>query len=191
MRTLALVLLAAGLALPQTIVERSFLIRAETTTVDPYAGMTNVCILVLPDGKYRLERSFQSNSGGSPDVRIYVDQLPDASMKQLQSALDDPAFQGINTPESHGGIIQNMDILSASIPRDHGFQNFTFPNVDSRRQYEKTLKPLVNWMKDVQKRKVQVAKSERSDHCTPPRVIYRTMMRPQPPQPKDDSDDDH
>lgn len=186
MRTLFLLLLAAGLAFPQTIMERSFLIRAETTTVDPYTGMTNVCILVFPDGKYRLERSFQSNSGDPADVRVYLDQLPDANMKQLQAVMDDPSFQEIRA-ESHGGIIQNMDMLEATVPREHGFQNFSFPNAESRKQYEKTLKPLVNWLRDVQKRKVPVAKSEHSDHCTPPRVMYRTEMRPRS---RDESDDD-
>ena len=185
MRTLFLLILSSGLVLPQVIVERSFVIRAGTTTVDPYSGMTNVCILVFPDGKYRLERSFQPNSGGSPDVRVYLDQLPDASMKQLQATLDDPAFQEISA-ESRGGIVQNMDILEATVPREHRVQNFTFPNADSRRQFEKTLKPFVNWLKDVQKRKVPVAKSEKPDNCAPPRVVYRTAVRPQS---KDDTDD--
>lgn len=175
MRTLALIFLTAGIALPQaTIVERSFLIRADTTTVDQYSGMTQTCILVFPDGKYRLERTFSSNAGGAPEVRVYLDQLPDASLKQLQATLDDGAFQEINTPASRGGIIQDMDMISASIPRDHQIQSFTFPNADSRRQYEKTLKPLFSWMKDVEKRKVQVAKTEKPTNCSPPQVMYRS-----------------
>ena len=43
----------------QTLVERTFVMRAETTTVDSYTGMTHICVLVYADGKYRMERSFQ------------------------------------------------------------------------------------------------------------------------------------
>jgi hypothetical protein len=179
MRILALIFLTAGLALPQDIVERTYVIRADTTTIDEMSGMTQTCVLVFPDGKYRLEKTFSPNSGGSPEVRVYLDQLPDANFKQLQAALDDSTFQQISTPESRGGIIQNMDILTASIPRDHTIQNFTFPNADSRRQYEKSLKPLVNWMRATEKLKVQVAKSEKPTNCVAPRVMYRTMVHPQ------------
>ena len=85
-------------AFPQSVVvDRSYVIRAETTTVDTYTGMTHVCILVMPDGHYRRERSFQGMSGGTPYSRVYLDKLPDDSLKRLQSILDDDKFQRIAT----------------------------------------------------------------------------------------------
>jgi hypothetical protein len=173
MRPLVLVVLAASFAFPQTIVDRTFVMRADTTSFDPYSGMTHVCVLVYPDGKYRLERSFQPSTGGALDMRVYLDQLPEADLKQLQAALDDHDFQGIHTPERHGGIIQDLDQLTVTVPRERAFQNIDFENAGQRKPYEKSLKPLLNWMKDVQKRKVKVAKEERSDNCQPPRVMYR------------------
>ena len=187
MRTFAFIVLFAVFALPQTIVQRTFLLRAETTTADPYSGLSHVCVLVYPDGKYRLEKSAQSLGDRAPEVRVYLDQLPDASLKQMQAALDDPAFQDIETPERHGGIIQDMDILSVTVPRVNALQNLSFETASQRKPYEKTLKPLINWMKDVEKRKVPVAKGEPSDNCRAPMVMYRRLS-PLQPSGKNDSD---
>jgi hypothetical protein len=185
MRTLALIALAATFAFPQSIVEQTFIMRAETASFDPYAGMSHVCMLVFPDGKYRLEKSFQSSNGTGTDMHVYLDQLPDASLKQLQAALDDPEFKGIHTPEPHGGIVQDLDQLGVTIPREQAVQNIAFETANERKPYEKGLKPLLNWMKDVQKRKVQIAKDARSDNCQPPRVVYRGSFTVRPSD-KDD-----
>src|SRR5437870_2846555 len=92
----------------QTLVERLYLMRAETTTFDPYSGMTHTCIVVLPDGHYRLERSFQNSSSTRPDDKIYVDMLPEASVKQLQAILDDEKFEQIETrSEEHTSELQS------------------------------------------------------------------------------------
>ncbi|MBZ5693828.1 MAG: hypothetical protein LAN36_00555 [Acidobacteriia bacterium] len=170
-----LVLLATAIALPQTLVQRTFLVRAETTTIDPYSGMTHICVLVYPDGKYRLERSSQTEAGRSAEVLVYLDQLPDASLKQLDSVLDDPAFGNIHTPEPHGGMIQDLDVLMLSVPRVNAIQNLSFETAAQRKPFEKALKPFINWMKDVEKRKVRVAKGESSDNCRAPMVMYRSQ----------------
>ena len=179
MRLLLFFALAAIPALSQTITARTFLFRAETTTVDPYSGMTNVCVLVYPDGKYRLERSFQSSQGGALEKKVYLDQLPPSSQKQIEEILDDQKFQQITTGPPRGGIIKDMDMLSVSVPREHAMQNLSFETVKERKPYETSLKPLMNWMRDVQKRKVPVAKQEQSNSCRAPQVMYRTMLRTQ------------
>lgn len=170
-------LLVAISSFPQTIVQRSFLIRADTTTMDAYTGMTHVCILVYPDGKYRLKRTFQSTQGGKAEPKVYLDQLPDANLKQLQTTIEDLGFQSTKTTERHGGIIQDMDMLTVTVPREHEMQNISFENAAQRKSYDKTQKPFVNWMKEVQKRKIQPAKEEAPNNCTAPRVLYRTEMR--------------
>jgi hypothetical protein len=172
------VLLFPPFLLPQALVSRPYVIRAETTTVDTYTGMTHTCILVQPDGHYRRERTFQGMSGGTPYVDIYVDALPDDSFKRLQEVLDDADFQKINTPPSRGGVIQNMDTLIVSIPREHGMQNMYFMTVNERRPYEKDLKPLISWMKEVEKRKVRALKEKTSDNCAAPMVQFRTGLPP-------------
>lgn len=187
MRTLILAALAATFTFPQTIVERTFVMRFETTSFDSFSGMTHVCALVYPDGKYRLEKSLQPNSGGPLEMRVYLDQMPEAGLNELRAALEDPGFQGIHTPESHGGIIQDLDQLAVTVPRESAIQNISFDTVAQRRPYEKPLKPLMNWLRDLQKRKVPVSKDARSDNCRPPPVIYRSPFVV-PPNGRDDSD---
>jgi hypothetical protein len=162
----------------QTLVSRPYVIRAETTTVDPYTGMVHNCILVQADGHYRRERTFQGMSGGTPYVDVYVDALPEDSFKRLQAILDNETFQKINTPLSRGGIIPNMDTFIATIPREHGFQNLDFMTASERKPYEKDLKPVMAWMKEVEKRKVPALKEKTSDNCAAPVVQFRTSLPP-------------
>jgi hypothetical protein len=177
-RVWLILLLFPSYLLPQTVVSRPYVIRAETTIFDTYTGMVHTCILVQPDGHYRRERTFQGMSGGTPYVDIYMDALPDDTFKRLQAILDDTDFQKIHTPPSRGGVIPNMDTLIVSIPREHSLQNMYFMTVNERKPYEKDLKPLMNWMKEVEKRKVRALKEKTSDNCAAPMVQFRTGLPP-------------
>lgn len=152
--------------------------RAETTVFDDYSGMSQTCIRVMPDGRYRLEKSFWSNSGGGTDAtdeRVFLDSLPDAGLKQLQSVLDDGKFRQIRTEKPKGGIVQEMDTLVVTIPPKHNLENMAFMNAAGRRRYEKDLRPLENRMKDLEKRKAPRVEGEKGDNCPAPPVMYRTM----------------
>jgi hypothetical protein len=170
--------LSAVLANAQTMVDRTYAMRAETTVFDPYSGMTHTCLLVLADGNYRLERSFQGMSNNNVDNKVYLDSLPEASMKKLEAVLNDSNFQAIKTGEPAGGIVPNMDTLMVSVPREHSVQNIYFLNADQRRPFDKQLKPFQVWFKEVQKRKLQVNKQEAANNCKTPMVMYRSENRP-------------
>ncbi|HUA14909.1 MAG TPA: hypothetical protein VMG31_06405 [Verrucomicrobiae bacterium] len=174
----AIFLLATSSLFAQTLVERLFLMRTETTTFDQYTGMVHTCVLVYPDGRYRMERTFQSVDGSNPDTKVYVDTLPDADLKALQAVLDDSQLQEIRTAPPRGGIVKDMDTLTISIPREHTMQNIAFVNAVDRKPYEKALKPFQNSLKNLEKRKVPVAKAEQSNNCEAPRVIYRSTLAP-------------
>jgi hypothetical protein len=171
----------------QTLVQKLYLFRAETTTVDPYTGMTHTCVLLYPDGHYRLEKSFQGNGGGNPEIKIYVDALSETDLKAWQAVLDDGNFEDIKTAPPHGGIIRDMDTLSISVPREHAMQNINFNNAADRKPFDKALKPFLNSMKGIEKRKVAATKAEKSNNCEAPRVFYRSVRTgtapEQPPQP--------
>jgi hypothetical protein len=51
-------------------------------------------------------------------------------------------------------------------------QNIAFNNAEERKPFEKDLKPLQNFLKNLQKRKVPVAKAEKSNNCEPPAAMY-------------------
>ena len=91
--TVAAVLL--GQASAQTLVEKLYLMRSDTTTVDPYSGMTRICVVVLPDGHYRMERTFQSIQGGTTETKVFLDVLPPEDLKNLQAALDSDDLQRV------------------------------------------------------------------------------------------------
>ena len=184
---LGFLLLIATHSSAQTLVERLFIVRTETTTFDAYTGMSHTCVLVYPDGHYRLEKTFQGMQGGDPDTKVYLDTLPDADLKSLEANLDDSKFQEIKTAPAHGGIVKDMDTLYITIPREHVMQNITFNNAADRKPFDKTLKPFLTSLKGVEKRKVPAAKGEKSDNCETPRVMYRStgMPRSMPDPDKD------
>ena len=173
----ALILLTSSLS-AQTLVERLYVMRVETTTVEQFSGMNHTCLLLYPDGRYRMEKTYQSNQGGKPESKVYLDTLPDSDFKALQAVLDDGSFQAVTTPPPHGGIIQDMDTLYVSIPREHAVQNMSFANAAERKPFDKPLKPFLNSLKNVEKRKVPQAKSEPSNNCEAPRVMYRSVGAP-------------
>lgn len=174
----ALVFFYAVWSPAQTLVERLYVMRAESTSVDPMAGMTHTCVVLFPDGRYRYERSFQGISGGQPETKVYMDTLPDSDFKALEAILDDTAFQQIKTAPPRGGIINDMDTLYIVIPREHSVQNIDFSNAAERKPFEKALKPFQNSIKNLEKRKVSAAKGEKSDNCETPRIMYRTLKAP-------------
>jgi hypothetical protein len=171
-------LIGATCLFTQTLVEKLYVMRTDTTTVDPYSGMTRTCVVVFPDGRYRMERTFQGTQGGTPETKVFVDTLPADVLKNLETVLDNDDLQSIKTEPSRGGIIQNMDMLALSVPREHTVQNIQFETAMERRPFEKGLKPFLNSLKMIEKRKVAASKNEKSNNCEAPRVMYRTEFHP-------------
>ena len=162
----------------QTLVERTFVMRAETTTVDPYTGMTHTCVLVYPDGKYRMERIFRGMASSSDtDTKIYIDQLPEADLKNLSATLDDSRITAMKTGElSQAPIGKDTNTLLVSVPREHEVQNIAFNNAAERKPFDKDLKPFLTLLNNIEKRKAAVAKSEKSNNCEPPKVMYGSTV---------------
>ena len=115
--------------------------------------------------------------GGKPETKVYQGTLPDADLKSWEAVLADPGFVGIKVEPPKGGIVENMDTLYISVPREHGMQNIGFNNAADRRPYDKALKPFQTALKSIEKRKVPVAKTEQPNNCDPPKVMYRTTFR--------------
>ncbi len=171
---LPVIILVTCWAFGQDLVKREYLVKVDTSSFDPYSGATNICLLVWDDGRYRLEKTQQGASGGKPEVKVFLDSLSENSMKQLQNILNDSQFAAVKRQHDEAAaIVQDLEPLQVVIPREHGLQQFYFVNAEDRKPFEKTLKPFMNWMKDVQKRKVMVAKGEKPNRCATPMVQYR------------------
>jgi hypothetical protein len=178
MRAVAFVLLAVMFAFPQYLSERTYLVRAETALADN--GWIHFCVLVYPDGKYRLERE-KVNSNNKRKYNIYSGQLSEGSIKQLLATIDNPDFQALQTPWKHGGLVRNADVLRVTVPRLQQLQFISFETAHQRHPYEKTLKPFVNWMKQVEKEKGRELEGETANDCAAPLVFYRRSV-PDPSQ---------
>jgi hypothetical protein len=172
--SLCTALLLGAFLYGQDLVKRPYLVKVDTSSFDSFSGVTNVCLLVWEDGRYRLERTRQDPGGGRPDTQVFLDTLPEPSLKQLQTVLDDAQFQTIKkSHEESSAIVRDLETMQVVIPREHEIQSFFFVNAEDRRPYEKTLKPFTNWLKDVQKRKVKAAKDAKPNRCAAPMVQYR------------------
>ena len=112
---------------------------------------------------------------------MYLGQLPDSVVKQLQAATDSADFQAIATPWKHGGSLLDPDVLRILIPHEQQLQDITFESAHQRHPYEKTLKPFLNWMKEVEREKASAVESETANDCAAPLVFYRHSV-PDPSQ---------
>jgi len=183
---LSIVILLGCSLYGQDLVKRPYLVKVDTSSFDTFSGVTNVCLLVWEDGRYRMERTRQDPTGGKPETQVFLDALPEANLKQLQSVLDDSQFRTIKKSHNESSaIVHDMETMQVVIPREHEIQSFFFVNAEDRRPFEKALKPFMSWLKDVQKRKVKANKDEKPNRCAAPMLQYR-YSGPPPEMPQDD-----
>ena len=159
--------------LGQTLVQQTYVIRMENDLADAESDVVHTCLLVYPDGKYRVERSIQHDTG-RPDDQVYLGLLSGELMAELKQVLADQGLQSVPRPAPKRGVIQDVDSLFALIPRQNDLQSIGFWTTKDRKPYQANLKPLQAWWKGVMKQKVPLAKKEPVNNCDPPEVVYRT-----------------
>jgi hypothetical protein len=162
----------------QTLVERTYVMRVETTIAEPIGGLVHTCMLVYPDRRFRKEKSYVDRSNANPPTQVYLDKLPEADMHALEAIISDKQFQLIQSLGPRAFVVHDMDMLFVSIPQEHSVQNFVFKNEEDRKPYKETLKPFIRFIGNLDRRKVQTAKDEPSNNCEAPRVMYRSMVSP-------------
>ena len=125
-----------------------------------------------------------SGSSSDTDTKVFLDNLPEADVKALGAVLDDSKLIAIKTGElSQDKMGKDIDTMLVSVPREHAVQNIAFNNAAERKPFEKDLKPFLNFLKNLQKRKAAIAKTEKSNNCEPPAVMYGSAG----PKSKEDS----
>ena len=98
-------------------------------------------------------------------TRIYLDSMPEPMVRRLHTIVDDKRFIDIRAPVNNDRIINSVDSISVTVPRQHGTQDFSFLDLDSRKPYDKALKPLLEWFREVQKKKLPPQKGAASNKC--------------------------
>lgn len=132
------------------------------------------CMQVSSDGSYRFEHSGVSMQEPEFD-QIHVGKFSDEEMKQLQAILEEPSLQALSTPGLNpGGMTMGSDIDTfwIAIYRGNHPQVMFFDSTSSTgSKYASehlpslyrtaAMKPLVNWYKQMAKRKNDVDKTAR------------------------------
>ena len=150
----------------QTTGGRIFILRAEIMTDDPHSTLMDTCVLVYPDGRYRMEKSYDVIAGIDPrKTKVYLGTLPDSDLRDLESVLNDEKFEQIKTVRRQLDLSGTVDALLVTVPRAHSVQVLMFNNSFERKPFDKDLKAFSNALENIVKRKVAVAKTEKGNDC--------------------------
>ncbi len=136
------------------------------------------CLLLLPDGQYRLERSTQK-AGDKRQSRIVEDRLNDAELKQLQDLLQAPDLLNAGSPafpQTFAG--RELAMTTVSIPRGKTVQTLSTARIvglqveleirDVTFGDARPLQPFLAWAKVLESRKVASLQDAVANDCTLP-----------------------
>lgn len=151
------VLLTSFAAWPQTARSDSpYLMRIERQTREE-----NVCMLVLKDGRYHLERT----AAGHP--RVFEGTLQAPSLGELDPLLNAAKIVDLKQNQIETLAGDEVDQMMLTIPRPTGWQSLTFPSSKSRKPFKAELDPLLKWL-DRNKQQQNPATDAASTRCVPP-----------------------
>jgi hypothetical protein len=133
------------------------------------------CVQVETDGAYHFEHT-PISLGQAGTRQIHAGKLSDEEMKQLQGLLDEPALQSLTTPKPGPGSMMggaSFDLLWIIIGRDRQSQTMYFNSGGENSKYATgtrlptvyqtpAVKPLLDWYKQISKRKNDVDKTANS-----------------------------
>ncbi len=144
----------------------------QRTWVNNSANESSDCVQVEVDGTYHFEHT--PISLWQPGIRqIHVGKLTDEEMKQLHGVLDDPSLQSLATPKLNAGSMMggpSFDLLWVIIGRNGQTQILDFYSGGESGKYNTgtrlpsvyqtpAIKPLLDWYKQISKRKDDVDKA--------------------------------
>jgi hypothetical protein len=157
------------------ITQDTFLLRFQkhdfNATVN--AGVASSCLIVYPDGKYRFEREHQEWNEKRQTAHVFEGQVDADSMAKLRQIVNNPDFRAVHViPE--GNMIVSNESYNVDVLRADGLQRFMITD-DTRRQYNKALKPFVDWEHQLEKRKTPETKGAESNGCQFPRRVEMPM----------------
>jgi hypothetical protein len=126
------------------------------------------CVEVQSEGSYHFEHT-AIFMGKPEDPKIHSGKLSDDEMKQLKDTLDSPALQSLSTPNPGKGAVTGTDVWWVSVSRGDQTQRLWFastsvPNLIPASRLPSVnqtpaMKPLVDWYKQISKRKDDIDKT--------------------------------
>jgi hypothetical protein len=130
----------------------------------PSGGVGSSCMVVYPNGKYRIERQMQYASNLQGSSRVFEGQLDPTELAKAREIINSPDFRQLKVAEPQGMMIQTRESLRVTVIRANGEQSMLITD-QNRRDADKQLKPFVNWEKSLEKRKAQELKGAKLTNC--------------------------
>ena len=169
--------------------DRSFLIQLTYTKLDLPALNSTTCMAVFPDGRYHMERSWQSSTIEVSGSQTFEDSLSKNTLTSLLTILSADDFKTIATLDQAGAMaISQGQVVRAIVPRPEATQTFFLVSLEgSAKQNPKPLPPsvgpLIKWIKaitkDVRTRKLSPIKGAKPVNCwLPSSLTTPTGSRP-------------
>lgn len=175
--TAASVAFAQDIALNQehgnevAITKNTFLLRYQKHDFNATAdvGIASSCLLVYPDGKFRFERERQEYNDRQPITHVYEGQVDGNDLARLRDIVNNQDFRSVRVIPQ-GNTIRSNESFTVDVLRGDGAQRFMITD-DTRRKYDKPLKPFLEWERALEHRKVPENKGARANGCQFPRRI--------------------
>ncbi|HEX6802597.1 MAG TPA: hypothetical protein VF133_02875 [Terriglobales bacterium] len=118
-----------------------YLLRLAHETDDRYS-----CVLLQKTGAFHVEVT----TGES--TKVLEGRLDERRLQVVQQELRDPFLASLEQSQIDEPLIRSQeDRLRVSIVRQDGWQDLNFQSLESRRPFERALKPLLRWMDDLHK----------------------------------------
>lgn len=159
-------LFAANACLPHSVEYLTRMRRMEAHDGLPGGIGTKDCLLVSPDGHFRLERS--GAMYGSPGKsKVYLGQLTPDQRSQLQSLLNATEMKQLVTPPlPEPSIVRDIDLFAIQIPRERQVQVLQVLRDDQHSKIPHSLQELEKWFEYLVKQKLSQDKSALPNNCT-------------------------
>lgn len=152
------ILVLAGVCQSQAA-SNLYLVRMERQTREE-----DVCMLVLTDGRYHLERVAAAHP------RVFEGKLASPALAELEPLL--AARQLVDLKQSQiesAATGEDIDQVMLTIPRPTGWQTLTFPNPRSRKPFRSEIEPILKWL-DRNKQQQDLIAGMVSTRCMPPQT---------------------
>ena len=134
-----------------------YLARIEHQTRDE-----NVCMLVMKDGRYHLERSAAGH------VRVFEGTLEQPAFTELDPLLNAPRVADMKQSDIQGTpSADEVDQMMLTVPRASGWQSLTFPSGKSRKPFKPEIDPILKWL-DRNKQQQNPIANATPTRCVPP-----------------------
>ncbi|MGA8489314.1 MAG: hypothetical protein WB711_02765 [Terriglobales bacterium] len=155
--------------------DRSFLIQLGYTKLDLPALNLTTCMAVFPDGRFHMEKSWQTSTIEVSGSETFEASLSQTSLKTLLAILVADDFKILGRLDEPGAIaISQGQLIWAMVPRPEANQTFFLVGLEGSakqnpRPLPQSVGPLITWIqavtKNVRKEKLSPVKGAKSVNC--------------------------